>query len=127
MRGACGMTNPGIRMILWISLVIGALLAFLSLLVQNGEHAGGVVAGALIGSLNFYFLALMIQKIVDDSPNKTGLLLRFLFKYGLVGVLVAATIFIFRVSPLGFAVGISNVVLALVIGGVAGVFTRETD
>ncbi len=121
------MTNPGIRMILWISLVIGALLAFLSLWVQNGEHAGGVVAGALIGSLNFYFLALMIQKIVDDSPNKTGLLLRFLFKYGLVGVLVAATIFIFRVSSLGFAVGISNVVLALVIGGVAGVFTRETD
>ena len=77
------------------------------------------VAGALIGSLNFYSWALMIQKIVDDSPNKTGLLLRFLFKYGLVGVLVAATIFIFRVSPLGFAVGISNVVLALVIGGVA--------
>jgi len=111
------MNDTRIRYILIISIVIGIVLSLASLFVFEGKHFTGVVSGAFIGSLNFYFLVLMVVKLLEEKPDKIALTVRFVLKYGLVMALAAAALIFVKVSPLGFIVGISNFVVAIFVGG----------
>lgn len=114
------MKDRRLHNILILSIFFGAVAVFASMFVSGGRHATGVCAGAIIGPLNFLFLAMMIEKMLGQSPTRAGLMLRFLFKYGLVALLIAVAVFGFRVSPLGLAVGFSATVLAIFIGPLTG-------
>jgi len=111
------MPNAKTRQILLITVLIGALLSLMSLFVLEGRHAGGVLSGAAVGSVNFFLIARMVQRLIESETPPRGLVARFIAKYLFVGVAIAGLILALGVSPLGFALGFSNVPLGVVLGG----------
>ncbi len=111
------MTQTRIRTILTASLLSGLALVILAWLALPMALLGGVAAGAIIGWLNLYLLVLMIRKMLLEPEAKRSLMLRFFMKYGIIALLIVVAVFVLRVHPLGFAIGISDIVLGVVIGG----------
>lgn len=107
-----------IRIIAIISIVIGVALAVVSLFIDGGKHTSGVVAGAAIGTLNFVFLVVLMRAVFGEERASKGVMaLRFVLKYFLVAGLILLAVFLLKVSPLGFAAGVSNIVVAALVGG----------
>lgn len=113
-----------IKRIIIISLIILAVMLPAAVLLFDGAYLTGVLAGGLIGSLNLYFLALMIVKIMADGAPKGTLVVRFLLKYVLIGLLMVGVVFVLGCHPLGIAVGFSNIFLAIMIDGL---FIRDSS
>ena len=114
------MSDRNIRNILYLSIFLGALLSIASLFFDEGKHFIGVLSGAVIGSLNFYFLVLLMQRMMGGSSGKRGLALRFFMKYGLIAAVIGLVVFVFKVSLLGFVFGFSSVVVSIMAVGFAG-------
>lgn len=111
------MDSPRIRRILVLSIIIGGMFSIASIFVFDGKHFSGVLCGAIIGSMNFYFLVQMVIKMLEEKPDKFSLFTRFVMKYFVIMALAGVALVVIRVSPLGFMVGISNFVIAVPIGG----------
>lgn len=114
------MHDTRIQRILVFSIIIGALLSAASLFFFEGRHTGGVLSGVVVGTVNFYLWVMIVRKLIDDEAQKASLILRFLLKFGLLGLMVACAIFMLRVSPLGFAVGFSSFIIAIPFGATGG-------
>ncbi len=96
------------------------VLSLPSALLFEGRYFSGVLAGSLLGSLNLYFLALMVVRIMADKSDSSGkgpLIMRFMLKYVFIGILMLGAVFLFGCHPLGFAVGFSNIIFAILIDG----------
>lgn len=92
--------------------------AFLSVaFLGRPELLPGLAAGALVGFLNLYFWVLVARRLVAESPDRRGLLLRLLTKYALTGLLIALFFVLVEVNLVGFAIGISNLALGPTLGG----------
>jgi len=105
--------------ILFVNLILCVALT-MAATVWTPAHALGVGVGAAIGALNLWLLAVMLRKLLLAPEERRGLVLRFLAKYGLVGLLIAVAFFLLKVSPVGFAAGITTTVVALIFGGLFG-------
>jgi len=112
------MLHKEIKIIFYICTGIGLLMSIVSIFFADGKHASGVIAGAFVGSANFYLLALMIRKMLEDQPSRVSLALRFLLKYGLMGIVIVLVFFWLHVSPLGFLIGLTNLFFALLVGAI---------
>ncbi len=122
------MQDPKIQRILGWSIGLGVLLVLAAWPLMGAEHVSGVAAGALVGSLNFWLLARMLERMLEQTESgRGGLAVRFLMKYGMMALLVAGLLFGLRVSPYGFALGVSNFVVAIPLGALGLLRTAGKD
>jgi hypothetical protein len=108
--------NPDtIRLLLIGSWSIFAVLLVLSLCLASSRFTLGLVSGALLVIANFYWLGRNVRQIFSTSSSKPRLaaFLRYLFRLTLLGLLLALLLIYVQVDPLGLALGLSVIVLAL--------------
>ncbi|HEU0264550.1 MAG TPA: ATP synthase subunit I [Geobacterales bacterium] len=108
--------NPDtIRLLLIGSWSIFAVLLVLSLCLASSRFTLGLVSGALLVIANFYWLGRNVRQIFSTSSSKPRLaaFLRYLFRLTLLGLLLALLLIHVQVDPLGLALGLSVIVLAL--------------
>lgn len=99
--------------ILAAAIVVGVLLVVGSLFVLDGRLAGGVAAGAVLGALNLYGLIRLGERLYAERPNPRQILARFLVKYGGMALIILVAFFVLEVSPVGFLLGLSNLLVAI--------------
>lgn len=91
----------------------------------------GVLAGGVLASVNFMVLQKVVVKITSDTSQHKGLpaavaLLKFVVLAGAVYACLSSE----HIDPVGFVVGLSSVVIALIVmslgKGVCGMFSGES-
>jgi hypothetical protein len=111
--------------------ITAAVLMAGSLFFKSLPVTLGVIAGGALASINFMVLQKVVVKITSEPSRHKGLpaavaLLKF--------VVLASAIYVFLsskyIDPIGFVVGLSSVVIALVVmslgRGVVDIFFRES-
>jgi hypothetical protein len=112
------MSERGPNILLSITLALGVSSVVICALFCDHDLTLGVAAGAGVGTLNLYFWVLVIRRLLGISDSgRTGIAVRLLLKYGLTGGLIAALLLLANINLTGFAIGISNLVLGPIIGG----------
>ena len=104
------MSPKDVWRILLAAALIGALLVLGSMFVDQGRLLASVACGAVLGTLNLYWLIRVGQQLLSDKPSKRALLLRFALKYLVMGGLILFVFVVLEVDALGFLLGISNIV-----------------
>lgn len=107
-------------------LLMAGSLFFKSLPVTLGVLAGGVLA-----SVNFMVLQKVVVRLTSETSQHKGLPAAVaLFKFVVLAIAIYACLSSKYIDPIGFVVGLSSVVIALIVmslgRGVFGIFSRES-
>lgn len=100
-----------------------AALAGALFLYPTVSVIGGLVAGAIVGLVNFRLIQRLVVKLIGESEeggSKNGL--KFFAKIILLAAAVGILILVVKVSPLAFLVGFSSTVAAILFEGLKTLF-----
>ncbi|WP_235896507.1 ATP synthase subunit I [Oceanidesulfovibrio marinus] len=124
-----GFTQPAVRrLITWQVLVTLAVLPAGVLFFWLGLWPLAFVAGSLLATFNFYFLAKSLQQIVFvkyDRQLLVSVLLRFYGRLGITAVALFLLIVWCRVPVVALVAGLSTVVATIVVWGGARLFEQN--
>lgn len=96
--------------------------AFAAILVAVGfavsvETGIGAVGGAAVALLNAFALRWLVTSMIKAAPERrTGTSLTLMLKTGVILAISAGLLFGAHLDPIGFAIGVSALVLGLVLG-----------
>lgn len=114
------MTNQTIKFAALCQLVLLVLVAGCAALLWP-EHAGGVLSGAIVMTVNFSVLWFLMRRLQAGLGSKALYSMLFLLKIGAVFGVIAILILQVRVSGIGLAAGMMTTVLGL---GLAVAFSQ---
>jgi hypothetical protein len=110
--------NPGVRGLVKSQLYV-ALLSSVTALVIAPQWAIGFTAGAVLATLNFLFLARVIQEIVYVRGGAAGaLLFGFYFRLFLTGAALYLLIVWGEMSAVAILAGLTTVVVTILMWSV---------
>lgn len=124
-----GFTQPAVRrLIAWQILLTLAVLPAGALFFWIGLWPLAFVAGSLLATFNFYFLAKSIQQILYvkyDRQLLVSMLFRFYGRLGITAVALFLLIVWCRVPVVALVAGLSTVVATIVVWGGARLFEQN--
>lgn len=124
-----GFTQPAVRrLIAWQILLTMAVLPAGALFFWIGLWPLAFVAGSVLATFNFYFLAKSIQQIVYvqyDRQLLVSMLFRFYGRLGITAVALFLLIVWCRVPVVALVAGLSTVVATIVVWGGARLFEQN--
>jgi len=102
-----------------------------SLLFKSLPVTLGVLVGGLLASINFMVLQKVVVKLTSETSQHKGLPAAVaLLKFVVLALAIYASLSSQYIDPIGFVVGLSSVVIALIVmslgRGVFDIFSRES-
>ncbi len=121
--------NPekSISRIKTLSIVLGISISVGALLVFSLDIGLGTALCSLVAVLNFFWLEQVISVLLSKERDRKKIvyILKYLFKFLLIGALLCAIILDRRVSIIGAAIGFTVPVMAIVWVGL--VYRKERE
>ncbi len=101
------------------SAILGVIFTAAAYLLADEHFALGVAAGAMLGTLNLRLWAVVVSRLVRNAANngsKTGSTAALMIgKYTLIAAVFILLVFGAGLNVIALAIGISNVVSAILI------------
>ncbi|WP_035243847.1 ATP synthase subunit I [Desulfonatronovibrio hydrogenovorans] len=114
-----GLVLPQVRLLVRNQIYLSVLGSIFFLVIFSGPVLTGFLTGAILGTLNFYFLAKLIQELVHIKKGAvTPLLFSFYIRLGLIGLVLYFAIVHWGASIYSLLIGLSIVLLNVFIFGV---------
>lgn len=113
-----------------MALILATVAALVALAMWGADMALGVLAGGVVGALNFRALRLLGSRLIfrAESPSAQGLVAMATgLKFLLLLVLVSCLVVWVKIDPIAFAVGISAMVVAIPVGALWSVRAEEAN
>lgn len=104
----------------WILVILGSVVE----LVIFRSMSGGLslTAAGTVAIINFRWLEVIVHRVVQPGKPSYDLssILRIIGRFALLGVMLAALVWVPQIDPVAVALGFSAPVAALVVEGVRG-------
>lgn len=93
------------------------------------QGAVGVVAGGLLMAANFWLLKLLANRLTANGPNGTKIVYGLMLASKMVVVLgiMAALVLVFEVHPIGIAVGMASMFIAVGLSAAHMIFVPQAE
>jgi hypothetical protein len=104
----------------WILVFLGAAVELVIFRSMSGVLS--LTAAGTVAIINFRWLEVVVQRVVQPGrPSFTvSSILRIIGRFALLGVVLAALVWVPQIDPVAVALGFTALVVALVIEGVRG-------
>ncbi len=113
-----GLALPQVRRLVRNQIYLSVLGSLIVLLVFSGPVLIGFVTGAALGTLNFYFLAKLIQELIHIRKRAIyPLLFSFYIRLGIMGLIIYLAIVFWNANIFSLLTGLSVVLLNILIFG----------
>ena len=110
----------------WIIIFIFSSISFF---ILNHSYTLGIIVGGLITTANFNFLQRTLKKAFGtDFKRKNGKILVFFYYYFrllVLGIIIFVILKYRWVHPVGLAIGLSTIVIAIALVGISIAFKTK--
>jgi hypothetical protein len=104
----------------WILVILGAAVELVIFRSMSGVLS--LTAAGTVAIINFRWLEVIVHRVVQPGRPSYDLssILRIIGRFALLGVMLAALVWVPQIDPVAVALGFSAPVAALVVEGVRG-------
>ena len=116
-----GVQKPlgGLRLFLWLLLLVSAVLVAGAYLLRGIDFSLGVLLGSVIVVLNYIWSIRVFSRILGETPPKARLGVSWVLKFGVTALVLYVAVVRLGIQPVGIIVGVSAVVITGLLFAVA--------